>query len=31
MTVVVDTNAVLGAFTEGHAHRPMLDACVDGG
>lgn len=30
MIVVVDTNAVLGAFTEGHAHRPVLDAWLDG-
>ena len=30
MIVVVDTNAVLGAFTEGHAHRPLLDAWLDG-
>ena len=30
MIVVVDTNAVLGAFTEGHAHRPILDAWLDG-
>ncbi len=30
MIVVVDTNAVLGAFTEGHAHRPLLAAWLDG-
>ena len=30
MIVVVDTNAVLGAFTEGHAHRPLLDAWLEG-
>ena len=30
MIVVVDTNAVLGAFTEGHAHRPILDAWLEG-
>jgi putative PIN family toxin of toxin-antitoxin system len=30
MIVVVDTNAVLGAFTEGHAHRPILNAWLDG-
>jgi putative PIN family toxin of toxin-antitoxin system len=30
MIVVVDTNAVLGAFTEGHVHRPILDAWLDG-
>lgn len=30
MIVVVDTNAVLGAFTQGHPHRPLLDAWLDG-
>jgi putative PIN family toxin of toxin-antitoxin system len=30
MIVVVDTNAVLGAFTEKHAHRPLLDAAFGG-
>lgn len=29
MIVVVDTNVVLGAFTEGHPHRPLLDAWLD--
>jgi uncharacterized protein len=30
MIVVVDTNAVLGAFAEDHPHRPLLDAALDG-
>ena len=30
MTVVVDTNVVLGAFSEGHPNRPIVEAWLTG-
>jgi predicted nucleic acid-binding protein len=30
MTICIDTNVVLGKFTAGHAHSPLLDGWLNG-